>query len=426
VAASSYLRYAVLALTTAGIATLLLGATGRRPEAPDVERTVAFASARARDSRALTEEAIRLYAAGQFPRACEKFGRAAADDPGSTTRRQDVVRCFEGWGWHALREGRPEEAALLFRQGLTETPDDPALLKGLGLATIHAGRPDDALAPLERAVRGEYDPEVRLLLAHLHDRRDDPTPAIANLKVVLEREPAHAEARRLLEKVEREQRAEAGFRRDITPRFVVKYPERHDPEARRAIIAQLEAAAERVGLMLAYVPQQRTTVVLYEHPEFRSVTRAHAWTSGLFDGKIRLLVGPVRPPAREIGRVVVHEYAHAAIHELSRGRAPRWLHEGLAQVLEGATPDPMLRVPGGLTLAGVEALAGESDPLRARTGYDVALWIVSDLLDRGGIEAVRELLERLGAGETLAEAIPRIYGLRTTELELQWRRVLGG
>jgi Tfp pilus assembly protein PilF len=426
VAASRYARYAVLAVTTAGVATLLLGGARHRSPSPDAERTVAFASARSLDSRVLTEEAIRLYAAGQFPRACEKFGRAAADDPESAARRQDVVRCFEGWGWHALREGRPEEAALLFRQGLTATPDDPALLKGLGLSAVHAGRPDDALAPLERAVHAEYDPEVRLLLAHLHDRRDDSAPAIVNLRAVLEREPAHAEARRLLEKVEREQRAEAGFRRIITTRFVVKYPESHDPDARRAIIAQLEAAAEHVGLMLAYVPQRRTTVVLYEHPEFRSVTRAHAWTSGLFDGKIRLLVGPVRPPAHEFARVVVHEYAHAAIHELSRGRAPRWLHEGLAQVLEGATPDPMLRVPGGLTLAGVEALAGESDPLRARTGYDIALWIVADLLDRGGIEAVRELLERLGAGETIAESIPRIYGLRATELELQWRRVLGG
>lgn len=416
----------MLAVTTAGVATLFLGAAGRRPASPDAERTLVFASARTRDARALTEEAIRLYAAGQFPRACERFGRAAADDPGSAARRQDVVRCFEGWGWYALREGRPDEAALLFRQGLADTPDDPALLKGLGLAAVHAGRPDDALAPLERAVRAEYDPEVRLLLAHLHDRRDDSAPAIVNLRAVLEREPAHAEARRLLEKVEREQRAEAGFRREITPRFVVKYPESYDPEARRAIVVQLEVAAERVGLMLAYAPQQRTTVVLYEHPEFRSVTRAHAWTSGLFDGKIRLLVGPVRPPARELARVIVHEYAHAAIHELSRGRAPRWLHEGLAQVLEGATPDPMLRAPGGLTLAGVEALAGEADPLRARTGYDVALWIVSDLLDRGGIEAVRELLERLGAGETIAEATPRIYGLRATELELQWRRVLGG
>jgi len=29
---------------------------------------------------------------------------------------------------------------------------------------------------LEQAARAEYDPDVRLLLAHLHDRRDDPGP----------------------------------------------------------------------------------------------------------------------------------------------------------------------------------------------------------------------------------------------------------
>ena len=417
----------VLVAATLGIAaTLVLGwREGRRPGPPDAERTAVFASTRARDSRALADEAVRLYAAGQFPRACEKFGRAAADEPGSATRRQDVVRCFEGWGWHALREGRPDEAALLFGQGLTETPDDPALLKGLGLAAVHAGRPDDAFAPLERAVRAEYDPEVRLLLAHLHDRRDDPAPAISNLRVVLEREPTHAAARRLLEKVEREQRAEAGFQRDVTPRFVVKYAGTHDPDASRAIIAHLDAAAERVGRMLAYSPRERTTVVLYEHHEFRGVTRAHSWASGLFDGKIRLLIGASRPPAREVERLVVHEYAHAAIHDLSRGRAPRWLHEGLAQILEGATADPMLQIPGGLTLAGVEALAGEPDPLRARTGYDISLWLVSDLLDRGGIESLQELLRRLGAGESIAEAIPRVYGLRLAELESQWRRTLG-
>jgi tetratricopeptide (TPR) repeat protein len=419
-------RRLVLAATTLGIVTLLLGwREGQRPRPPDVERSDLFASARDRDSRALTEEAIRLYAAGQFPRACEKFGRAAADDPGSITRRQDVVRRFEGWGWHALREGRPEEAALLFRQGLVQTPDDPALLKGLGLAAVHGGRPDDAFGPLERAARAEHDPDVRLLLAQLHDRRDDPAPAISNLRAVLEREPAHAAARRLLEKVEREQRAEAGFQREVTPRFVVKYPDAHDPGARRAIVAHLEASAERVGRLLAYAPRERTTVVLYQHPEFRDATRAHSWASGLFDGKIRLLIGPMRPPARELERVVVHEYAHAVIHDLSRGRAPRWLHEGLAQILEGAKSDPMLQVPGGLTLAGVEALASEADPRRARTGYDIALWIVSDLLDRGGIESVRELLGRLGAGQTIAEAIPLVYGLRLTELEFQWRRVLG-
>ena len=421
------LRLLALAALLLGGAALLLGwREGRRYERGSSERTVVFASLRAQDARALTEEAIRLYAAWQFPRACEKFGLAAADDPANAARRQDVVRCFEGWGWHELREGRPDEAALLFTKGLTETPDDPALLKGLGVAAVHAGRPDDALAPLEKAARVEYDPEVRLLLAHLHDRRDNPAQAVVNLKSVLEHEPTNESARRLLDKVEREWRAEAGFRRDVTPRFVVKYRDTLDGDVRREIVAQLEAAAVRVGRTLAYVPQQRTTVVLYEYREFRDVTRVHAWATGLFDGKIRLPVGRVRPPTPDLERLVVHEYAHAAIHELARGRAPRWLHEGLAQVLEGATADPILRAPAGLTLAGVEALAADSDPLRARAGYDIALWIVRDLLDRGGIEPLRELLARLGAGETMAEAMPRVYGLRLTELESQWRRVLGG
>jgi len=421
------LRPLVLGALLLGAAALTLGwREGRRYEHGGAEGAVAFASLRARDAQALTDEAIHLYAAGQFPGACEKFGLASADDPSSSARRQDVIRCFEGWGWHALREGRLDEATFLFEQGLTETPDDPALLKGLGVAAVHAGRPDDAFAPLERAARAEYDPEVRLLLAHLHDRRDDPARAVVNLKAVLEREPTNEAARRMLDKVEREWRAEAGFRREVTQHFVVKYRDTLDAEARREIVAHLEAAAARIGRTLAWAPHERTTVVLYEHREFQDVTRVHAWATGLFDGKIRLSIGRVRPPAQELERLVRHEYAHAAIHDLARGRAPRWLQEGLAQALEGAAADPLLRAPAGLTLAGVEALAADSDPARARAGYDIALWIVRDLLDRGGMEPLRELLARLGAGEAMAEAMPRVYGLRLTELESRWRQVLGG
>jgi tetratricopeptide (TPR) repeat protein len=425
VAAPPTARFLAVAAALLGIATLVLGwREGRQSHGG--ERTSVITVARPPEAPALVSEALGLYAAGQYPRACEKFGRAAAAEPASALRRQDVVRCFEGWGWHTLREGRPDEAALLFGEGLAETPDDPALLKGLGLAAVHAGRPDDALVPLERAGRVEDDPEVRLLLAHLHDRRDNPSQAIANLRSVLAREPAHAAARRLLDKIEREQQTEGTFERDIIRHFVVKYRGARHPDARRAIAAHLETAAERVGRMLAYAPRQRTIVVLYAEHEFQEVTRAHSWASALFDGKIRLPLGPTLSPSRDLERLIVHEYAHAAIHELSRGRAPRWLHEGLAQVLEGAAEDPMVRIPGGLTLAGVEALASEPDPLRARTGYEVALWIVRDLLDRGGIESVRELLARLGAGETIAQAMPRIYGLRLAELESQWRRLLGG
>jgi tetratricopeptide (TPR) repeat protein len=375
---------------------------------------------------ALTEEGIRLYAAGQFPRACERFSRAWEDAPASAARREDVARCFEGWGWATLRQGRADEAMLLFSRGLHQNPDTPALLRGFGLAAVHAGRGDQALAPLEAAARAGTDAEVRVLLAHLYDRRDDADRALAHLRAVLGGDPNHVAARRLLDKVERAARAEAGFRREVTPHFVVKWRAAGDAEDRRPLLAGLAAARERVVAHLGEVPRERVTVILYEAAQFQDVTRVHGWVTGLFDGKIRLPVAGALPSAPELERILVHEYAHAAIHDLSRGRAPRWLHEGLAQALEGTTPDPMLRVPGRPTLTGLEALLADPDPARARTGYDVALWVVQDLLDRGGAPAMRELMAGLGRGETIAAAVPAVYGLSLAELEHQWRRILGG
>jgi len=408
-------------------AVILLAAAAwwgaRAPVTPVVPRLPVTPAARL---TALTDEAIRLYAAGQFPRACERFGRAWENDPTNVARREDVARCFEGWGWDTLRQGRPDEAMLLFRQGLRQSPDAPALLRGLGVAAVHAGRAEEALVPLEAATRTDSDAEVRLLLAHLYDRRDDAPRALEHLRAVLGAEPGHEAARRLLDKVEREARAEAGFRREVTPHFVVKWRAAGDVDARRALLAGLTTARERVVAQLGEGPRERVTVILYDAAQFQEVARVHGWVTGLFDGKIRLPAAGALPPRRELERILVHEYAHATIHDLARGRAPRWLHEGLAQALEGTTPDPMLRVPGRPTLAGLEELLGDADPARARTGYDVALWVVQDLLDRGGTPAMRRLMARLGGGETIATAVAAVYGLSLTELEHQWRRVLGG
>jgi tetratricopeptide (TPR) repeat protein len=413
----------------AALACVLAGAwwvTSARMAAPVIEDAPRLAPTGGPQLAALTDEAIRLYAAGQFPRACERFSRASEDDPASTARRHDVARCFEGWGWDTLKKGRPDEAILLFRQGLEQSPDAPALLRGLGLASVHAGRADEALAPLEAAAAVEADPEVRLLLAHLYDRRDDAGRALEHLRSVLIRDPDYEPARALLAKIEREARAEAGLQREVTPYFVVKWRAGDEPESRRALMALLAAARERVVARLGEAPRERVTVVLYDAGQFQEVARVHAWVTGLFDGKIRLPAGSPAPRRRELERILVHEYAHAVIHDLTRGRAPRWLHEGLAQALEGAPVDPLLRVPGRPTLTGLEALLADGDPTRARTAYEVALWVVHDLLDRGGMPAMRDLMARLGRGEPIEAAVPAVYGLRLAELEEQWRRVLGG
>ena len=374
----------------------------------------------------LTDDAIRLYAAGQLARACDRFTDAVGERPESAARRQDVGRCFETWGWRTLAEGRPQEAAALFAQGLRAIPDDPALLKGAGVAAVHAGHPDDALATLEASARARADAQVRMLLARLYDHRDEPARAIAHLRALLESEPGHVEAARLVDKLEREQRTEASFVREPVRGFILRHRPGVDPDARDMIVRALEAARRRVIVHFGDAGLEPVRVVLYERGQFSEVTRTHAWVDGLFDGRIRLPLGPGRPRRTELERLLTHEYAHAVIHQRTRGRAPRWLQEGLAQFVEGRGPDSTLAASGGLTLAGLEELVTDADPRRAHAGYELSLFVVADLLDRGGMETMRALLSRLEAGETIADAAAHVYGWQLAELEAQWRSRLGG
>ena len=407
------------------LAALLVGAAAGRWGASPAYPPLPPAPARpGPEATALTEEALRFYAAGQFASACVRFAEAVEEAPANASTRTDAGRCFEAWGWRTLSGGRPDEAVLLFRQGLAVMPDDPSLLRAAGLASIHAGRIGEALGTLEAAVRVAPDTQARLLLARLYDRRDNAERAVMQLRAIVATEPFHEEARRLLDKVEREHRVEAGFEREAGRHFVLKFAAGTDRLARRAILSALEAARERLVWQLGATADP-VIVILYERRQFDRVAPSHAWVMGLFDGKIRLPVDQRLPGRAELERLLIHEYAHAVIHQSSRGRAPRWLHEGLAQSLEGRVPPPHLAVSDGMTLEALEQLLCDADPVHAHAGYEIALAVVADLLQRGGMSSMRALLGRLGAGDTLEAAAPVVYGWPVSDLESQWRRQLG-
>jgi tetratricopeptide (TPR) repeat protein len=418
-------------LLTAGIVTALVVAAAlalsppSRPSPGAALRTspIAPAGPVAADVALLTDDGIRLFAARAFPEACQRFTDAVEREPDSAALHGTVARCFGRWGWQALREGRPEEAMTLFRQGLRQTPGGGELLTGLGVAAIHAGRTEVALEALERAVRARPDPEVWVLLAKIYDQRDQTPRALTYLERLVADGPLDNEVRRLLEKLQREHAAETGLGREETAHFVLKY---RDVGTRGIVAEVLEELYEDLAHRLGYRPRDKLVVILYPEDRFQQVAATHDWVGGLFDGKIRLIDRALDSRTVSLERLLAHELTHAFVHQMARGRAPRWLQEGLAEHVEGVADDALLRLPRGVSLAGVEALLTDGDVAKARTGYEAALWLVRDLIERRGLAGVADLLERLGRGETVSDAVPRVYGLPLPELEFQWRRVLGG
>jgi tetratricopeptide (TPR) repeat protein len=378
------------------------------------------------EAMTLAADGVKLYSLGQYAEACQRFSDALERDLSNTMLRLNLARCFEGWGWRALRDARPEEARALFRQGLRQDPESGPLLKGMGLSAIHAGQAEEAVEPLEAALRYGPDAEASLLLAKIYDQKDQTDRAITLLRRLLEREPNHPEAAKLVQKLERERLAESGFWKDESRHFIVKYRGARELELRRLVLNLLEEIYDRVGGDLGSYPEEKITIILYPEERFQEATGAHHWANGIFDGKIRLPLASVDGRTRALERLLAHEYTHALVHLATRGRAPRWLHEGLAQYEEGAVVLPGPPAKSEITLAELESLLQDGDLERARQGYQLALLVVRDLIARGGLPALRELLSRLGQGEPEALALSRIYGVPLSELERQWKRAFAG
>lgn len=135
---------------------------------------------------------------------------------------------------------------------------------------------------------------------------------------------------------------------------------------------------------------------------------------------------------RELRPTLLHEFAHAVVQNRTAGRAPKWLHEGIAQLAEGRRPvvrrtrttwDPVT-----LDAAFEDDRRAEGGWTRVGTAYEAANRIVARLHREKGDEGLRELLDafvdnsflteaRIALGEDpAAEAVRQVYGLTLDEL----------
>lgn len=387
------------------------------PPAPAALAPLALAERLSPDAERI-EEATRLVRAGRLGEACRRL-----EEVTEAEGRRQLARCVARLGREAYEAGEPLRAADHYQRAIAADQGVPELWAALATAWLKAGERGRAQEVLVAGLRTFPDhPELLYALAAAQERQGRTREAVDTLRRLLAASPGHARGQSLLATLEREQRVEGQYWAQESAHFLVRYEGASGIDLGRSVVDALEEARESIGRELGVYPGDRLQVGIYATQIFGDVIGAPPHLiAGAYDGrKIRLNLAASVAYSRDLTRLVRHEYAHVAIDLASSGRAPVWLHEGLAQVLEPRAAPRLLEVSvprEHLTLAGIERLSRTGSSAALVAGYGLTHVAVAHLVDRGGMVAMRDFLRRLGRGEAVPEALRQAFGLGPDAIE---------
>jgi tetratricopeptide (TPR) repeat protein len=144
---------------------------------------------------------------------------------------------------------------------------------------------------------------------------------------------AHVAA--LLEAARRDKDVEQGARASESSHFVLHYQGSATPQLANEILRTLEEHYRELQADLHFTPPESIGVILYTQQSFRDVTHAADWMAALNDGRIRVPVQGLDAVTESLSRMLKHELTHSFLRQMTLGRCPTWLQEGLAQWEEG-------------------------------------------------------------------------------------------
>jgi tetratricopeptide (TPR) repeat protein len=303
-------------------------------------------------------------------------------------------------------------AARYLQAALVFMPDHALLLENYAEVLLRLGRTEEAVERARQATRvSPQSADAFLLLGYAYYRSDHSRDAIVALRKSLELRPDDR-TRELLARVERESRTEAGFRQQESGHFTLRYEGDQSPDVlRHKILESLEQDYSDLSRDLNAMPGN-IVVSLYTDQAFFDVTQAPAWTAALNDGKIRIPISGMDSVTPALAHVLRHELTHSFIAQITHGRAPTWLNEGMAQLEEGrstAEIGPRLaalyasgrQVPLSQLEAGFQGYSSAE----AAVAYAESLAAVEYIRSNYGLSDLARLLQRLGEGQSVESAL---------------------
>jgi len=319
-----------------------------------------------------------------------------------------------------------------FEEALRYYDDDAEAYLGLGVACFHLKDDVAAERALRQALRrNSRDKRTYVVLGDLAYRSDDLEGAAAAWEQAVEIDPGDEALKARLARIQREQRTEKDFNREVTSHFSVKYEGRERIESGRIVLRVLEDAYGDVGRQLSFYPDQEIAVILYSGEQFREVTDAPGWSGAIFDGKIRIPIGGIEKETPGLRRILYHEYTHAVVRAITP-RVPTWLNEGLAQYFEGREVDArsreyLRRLEQSGKLPSLKAMEGSFLGLggdQANAAYLISLSAVKYLSDQFGMYRIRMVLDELAGGADISRAVNNAILISYDDFERGWKRSL--
>jgi tetratricopeptide (TPR) repeat protein len=329
--------------------------------------------------------------------------------------RRQIVTLLDRMGERSLQARQPEEARRRFEEALAWEPADLRARRGQAASLLTLDRTAEARVALDRALLDTpADPDLNYLLGEALERQGRTTEAIAALEKSYAARPASA-LRDRIDTLRRQHGIDGDYRRAEAARFVLSYDgSRTSPDLEAEILAYLEGQFPELALEYDYTPAESVAVILYPEKEFYDATQTGPDVAGLYDGKVRVPIGGLKrldTPSREVLR---HELAHAFITGKTRGLAPRWLQEGLAQWAEGKRPT------AGSETGLARAYKDAPDRWPGAFSYDSALSFTAYLMAQHGASALNDVLAAMGRGAAAEQAVEDVLRVSLPDLKTAW------
>ena len=311
-----------------------------------------------------------------------------------------------------LSRGDVEHALGDERTALTYQPEQPVLLMNVAYMHLRRSEYKQSLDYLDRAKRVAPDnPDVAKLSGWAYYGMNKMDQAVAEWKRAMALRP-DSEVKAALDKAQRDKQEEDSYKENESAHFNLKYNGAAEPSLARDVLHTLERHFSDIESQLGYTPPDSIGVILYTQQAFSDITQAPGWVGALNDGRIRVPVQGLSGVNGELSRVLKHELTHSFIKQKTRGLAPTWIQEGLAQWMEGKRSSDNSAALAKIYAAGDAASLGRLEGSwmgmngnQAGYAYAWALANIECIVQTDGMSDVQRILDRIAAGESTEAAL---------------------